>query len=189
MNQQPSSRYDALSLTFHWVTALLVTIAFVLGPEHFGQIMRRGIDPASLSDVVWHESMGLVVLLLTVLRLLWVAMRAAPAQIPMAPWMHTMAKLVRLALWTLLLALPLTALLSLGGEGHPLTLLGGVRVDRIPMIADTALAKLIDWGDIHKFLGDATMCLAGVHAAAAIYHHLLLKDGVLRSMLPRGRSR
>lgn len=189
MNQQPSSRYDALSLTFHWVTALLVSTAFILGPEGFGKLMHQGVDPATQSDIVWHESLGILVLILTVLRLLWVALRPAAPQVPMAPWMHNLAKLVHLALWTLLLALPLTAILSLASEGHPLTLLLGLRVDQIPMIANTALAKLIDWGDVHTFLGDAIMCFAGLHAAAAIYHHLVLKDGVLRTMLPQGRSR
>lgn len=46
------------------------------------------------------------------------------------------------------------------------------------------VAKLTDWGALHQFLGDAIMWLAGVHAAAAIYHHVVLKDGVLWAMLP-----
>jgi bifunctional ADP-heptose synthase (sugar kinase/adenylyltransferase) len=36
----------------------------------------------------------------------------------------------------------------------------------------------------HGFLGDAIVWLAGLHAVAAIYHHVILKDGVLASMLP-----
>jgi len=95
-----------------------------------------------------------------------------------------MARLVHAALWVLLLALPLTAFLALGSEGHPLTLLGGFRIDRMPVIADSALARLADWGDVHGFLGDAIMALAGLHAAAALFHHLVLKDGVLATMMP-----
>jgi len=102
----------------------------------------------------------------------------------MARWMHLTARLVQVALWALLLALPITAFLALGSEAHPLTLLGGVRVDRMPLIANSAIAKLADWGDVHQFLGDAIMWLAGLHAAAAIYHHVILKDGVLAAMLP-----
>jgi cytochrome b561 len=94
------------------------------------------------------------------------------------------SKLVYGALWFLLLALPVTAFLALGSEAHPLTLLGGIRVDRMPMIANSAIGKLTDWGDVHGFLGDALMALTGLHAAAAIYHHLILKDGVLLAMLP-----
>ncbi len=99
--------------------------------------------------------------------------------------MHLMGRLMHVALWTLLLALPVTAFMALGSEGHALTLLDGVRIDQFPMIANSAFAKWFDWGDVHKFLGDAVMWLAGLHAAAAIYHHLVLKDGVLSTMLPR----
>ena len=189
MNQQPSSHYDPLSRAFHWLTALVVTVSFILGPGGFGRLMRQGVDPATRSDIVWHESLGLLVLALTVLRLLWVAVRPAAPQLAMASWMHQMAKLMHAALWALLLALPLTALLTLGSEGHPLTLLGGVRIDQMPLIANSAIAKLADWGDVHKFLGDAIMWLAGLHAAAALYHHFILKDGVLATMLPGKRPR
>ena len=131
MNQQPTSQYDFLSRASHWVTAIVVIIAFVLGPGDFGQIMHKGIDPATRSDIVWHESLGLFVFVITVLRLLWVAFRPLAPQVEMSRWMQVTGKLVHVALWTLLLALPTTALLSLGSESHPITLLGGVRVDQL----------------------------------------------------------
>lgn len=186
MNRQAHPRYDALSQIFHWVTAIVVTIAFILGPDGFGRLMRQGVDPASRSDIVWHESLGILVLALTLLRLVWVALRPAAPRVEMAGWMHLSSKLMHLALWALLLALPATALLTLGGEGHPLTLLGGVRVDRMPLIAESGIAKLADWGEVHGFLGDAIMWLAGLHAAAALFHQWVLKDGVLATMLPWG---
>jgi len=42
---------------------------------------------------------------------------------------------------------------------------------------------------VHQFLGDAIMWLAGLHSAAALYHHFMLKDGVLATMLPGKRPR
>jgi len=184
MQTTSSPRYDALSQVFHWTTALAVLIAFVLGPEGFGRQMHEGLDPATRSDIVWHESLGLLVLVLTVARLLWVAVRPAAPTFEMTRWMRLVSKLVHLALWALLLALPATALLALGGEGHPLTLLGGVRIDQLPLIAGSRLAELADWGEVHGFLGDAILVLAGLHAVAALYHHVVLKDGVLSSMRP-----
>jgi len=189
MKQQPSPRYDALSRGFHWLTAIVVTIAFIFGPEGFGHLMRDGVDPATHSDIVWHESLGISVLVLTALRLAWVALRPAAPSFQMAGWMHLAGRLMHVALWALLLALPATAFLALGSEGHPLTLLGGLRIDRMPFIADSWLAKLADWGDVHGFLGDAILWLAGLHAVAALFHHLVLKDGVLSAMLPWARPR
>jgi len=184
MNQQSTSHYDSLSQAFHWVTAIIVAITFTLGPGGFARLLRQGIDPATRDSIVWHESLGLLVLVMTVLRLLWVALRPAAPQFPTTGWMNATAKWAHLALWVLLLALPITAVLALGSKAHPLTLLGGVRIDQMPMIANSAIAKLADWGDVHQFLGDTIMWLAGLHGAAAIYHHTILKDGVLAAMLP-----
>jgi cytochrome b561 len=189
MNQVTKPYYDVLSRAFHWLTAIAVTIAFILGPGGFGRMMRQGVDPATHSDIVWHESLGILVFSLTVLRLVWVAFRPAAPKFSMAGWMHIASKLAHLVLWALLLALPITALLALASENHPLTLLGGIRFDQMPLIANSALAPLVDWGDVHKFLGDAIMWLAGLHAVAAIFHHVVLKDRVLAAMLPQVERR
>jgi len=179
-----TTHYDAPSRYLHWNTAVVVVIAFILGPEHFGRLMRGGVDPATRNDIVWHESLGVLVFVLTAARLIWLAVRPAPPHFAMATWMALAAKLVNVALWALLLLLPITALLALGGEGHPLTLLGGLRIDRMPAIADSAVAKLADWGEVHGLLGDTLMWLAAVHAGAAVVHQVALKDGVLAAMLP-----
>jgi cytochrome b561 len=188
-HQQPSVRYDPLSRALHWLTAIAVTVAFILGPDGFGRLMSQGVDPAGRSDIVWHESLGILILALTALRLFWAWLRPGMARLTMPGWMHLAGRLMHFALWALLLALPATALLGLGSEGHPLTLLGGLRINKMPLIADSALAGLADWGEVHQFLGDAIMWLAGLHAAAAIFHHVVLKDGVLAAMWPWDRSR
>ena len=189
MPQRSQPQFDSASRALHWLTAAVVTVAFILGPGGFGRLMRQGIDPATRSDIVWHESLGAVVFVLTVLRLIWIARRPTAPQFHMAAWLSVMAKVVHWTLWMLMLALPATAILALGSEAHPLTLLGGLRVDRMPLIAESGIARVADWGDVHKFLGDAIMWLAGLHAAAAVYHHVILKDGVLAAMLPGSWAR
>jgi cytochrome b561 len=124
------------------------------------------------------------VLALTLLRLLWVALRPHKPQFEMAKGMHASSRLAHGALWALMLALPVTALLALGSEGHPLTLLGGVRIEQLPWIAGSGLGAAADWGDVHGLLGDVLVWLAGLHALAALFHHFVRRDGVLASMLP-----
>lgn len=182
----PRSGYDPLSRAFHWLTAAAVLAAFVLGPEHFGRQMHDGLDPATRWDSVMHESLGVLVFVLTLLRLVWVALRPARPRFEMAGWMSAVSHLVHGLLWLLMLAVPVTAMLALGSEGHPLTLLGGLRVNEMPFIAQSALAPMADWGEVHGLLGDIILNLAGLRAATAIYHYLVLKDGVLRAMAPRG---
>lgn len=180
----PTPRYDPISRAFHWLTAIAATIAFILGPGGFGRLMHEGVDPATRLDIVWHESLGLLVLALTLLRLTWVALRPDKPQFEMPLWMRLLSRLVHGLLWALLLALPLTAILALGSESHPLTLLGGLRVDQLPWIAGSAVGEAADWGEVHGLLGDVLMWLAGLHAAAALYHHFARRDGVLAAMLP-----
>jgi cytochrome b561 len=188
MSSNASGRYDPVSQIFHWVTALAVLVAFILGPEGFGRLMHQGVDPATRADIVWHESLGVLVFVLTLVRLLWVALRPSTPTFEMSRGMHIVSKATHGVLWLMLLATPVTAMLTLGTEGYPLTLLGGVRVNELTLIANSGLGDVADWGDVHSLLGDAILWLAGLHAAAAIFHHVFLKDGVLASMSPFGRS-
>jgi cytochrome b561 len=81
----------------------------------------------------------------------------------------------------LLLALPMTAIARAWLEGHPITLVTGI--DVAPMFHSArATGETVAW--IHTWLGDAIMWLAGLHALAAFFHHFVLKDHVLKSMLP-----
>lgn len=188
MNLSTPRRYDRLSQFFHWATALAVLAAYLIEPEGFNRLLRQGVDPATSNSVLWHESLGILVLVLTLLRLLWLALRPAPPQFEMAGWMQRASRLAHGALWLLVLITPLVALLTLAGKGAPLTLLGGLRVQELPWISHSALAQLLDWGDVHEALGNALLIIAGVHAAAALYHQFVLKDGLLWAML-RGPRR
>ena len=184
LKQNNSGQYDKLSKAFHWITAVAVAAAFILGPGDFGRLLHDGIDPGTRNDIVWHESLGLAVFTLTFLRLIWVLVRPDPPRLPMTVWTRRLSRLMHVVLWVLLFALPLSALLVLGTEAYPLTLLGGFRINKLPFVANSSVFGLADWGDVHKFLGDGIIWLAGIHAFAALYHHLKLKDGVLTSMLP-----
>ncbi len=177
-------QYDKLSKAFHWITAAIVVTAFVLGPRDFGRIVDGGVDPATRNDIVWHESLGIAVFVLTFLRLIWAAVRPGAPRHQMSAWMFGLSRLMHIALSALLLSLPISALLALGSESHPLTLLGGMRINVFPFVGNSYFSNLTDWGEIHKLLGDVIIWLAGIHALAAIYHHIRLKDKVLVSMLP-----
>jgi cytochrome b561 len=171
-------RYGAVTQLLHWATAILVVVAFVYGP---GGSEQRVYSAAKDFDRQLHETLGMSVLALTLLRLAWRAFHAAPEDPPMPQWMKAASKLVRGALYVLLLAVPLTAISGAWLEGHPLTLLGNVRIG--PLLAEAhGVGSII--ASIHTWLGDAILWVAGLHAAAALYHHFIRRDRVLRSMLP-----
>jgi cytochrome b561 len=171
-------RYGAVAQFIHWVTVVLVIAAYMLslgGSEQ--QVYSAGRDFTRRT----HETLGLTVGVLTLLRLAWKTLDAIPDEPPMPAVMRFTARVVRVTLYLLLLAVPLTAIVGAWFEGHPVTLL---------VIGDIASPLPLAHGvgqtiaTIHTYLGDAIVWLAGLHAAAALFHHFYLHDRVLRSMLP-----
>lgn len=179
METRSNTRYGKVTQTLHWLTAILVLVAFTYG---LGGSEARVYLPARDFDRQLHESLGLCVFALAILRVLWKMMDTPPQPEVLPRWMEIASKSTQGVLYLLLFAVPLSAVAGAWLEGHPLTLLGGVEV--APMLGlSHDLGVTIS--EIHTLLGDAILWVAGLHAAAAIFHHVALKDGVLVSMLPR----
>jgi cytochrome b561 len=127
-----------------------------------------------------HETLGVLVFIVVVPRLLWRLVGSTPAKRQMPRWMTVAAKLVQFALYVLLVAIPATAVLGTWLEGIPITLPG---FDIAPQITKAhGLGQLIM--EIHTTLGNSILWVAGVHVAAALFHHFYLRDEVFRSMIP-----
>jgi cytochrome b561 len=91
------------------------------------------------------------------------------------------SRLVHWALYALLGAVPLTAIMGAWLEGHPVKVIGLGEIG--PFFGPShALGESIS--AIHPLLGDVIVWVAGFHAAAALFHHFILRDRVLLSMLP-----
>jgi len=176
---QPPSRYSKAGLALHWLTAIIVLVAFIYGP---GGSEARVYAPRRDFDRQLHETLGLLVLLMAVVRVIWRSRAVVPTAPASARWMHISAKAVQHGLYALLFIVPLTAIVGAWLEAHPLTLLAGVQIG--PLLGEShALGSQI--AELHGWLGDVILWIAGVHAVAALYHHFILKDRVLASMVPR----
>lgn len=172
-----ATRYGTLEQALHWATAILVLVAFIYGP---GGSEQRVYSGAREFDRRLHETLGLCVLALTLVRLAWRAFDKRPDPAAVPRWMGVSAKVVQVLLYLLLFVVPFTAITGAWLEGHPLTWLGG---DIQPWITESHPTGA--WfANLHGWLGDAILWLAGLHAVAALYHHFVLRDGVLRAMLP-----
>jgi len=171
-------RYGAVAQALHWATAVMVVVAFVYG---LGGSEFKVYSAARDGERQLHETLGITVFSLALLRLAWRAFDSPPEDPPMPPWMRVASSAVHWALHVLLLAVPLTAIFGAWLEGHPLTFLGNVSIG--PPIGEMRAigSKLAIF---HKYLGDTIVWVAGAHALAALFHHFVLRDRVLRSMLP-----
>ena len=172
-------RYGAVAQFLHWATAILVLVAFIYGP---GGNEERVYSAARDFDRSLHETLGMCVLALVAIRVLWRMFDKRPDPPDVARWMGLAAKLVQFALYVLLVAVPLTAIAGAWLEGHPLTLLAGVKIQPLLALSHDTGATI---AEIHTWLGDTILWVAGLHAVAALYHHFLLRDDVLITMLPR----
>src|SRR5580704_12926969 len=112
-------RYGTLAQAFHWLTVVLVAIAYLTSPG--GQEVCV-YSAASDFTRQFHETTGIVLFALVIARMLWRAIDPAPEAPSMEPWMKHAAKATHLALYALLIAIPATAILGAWWEGHALTL-------------------------------------------------------------------
>jgi cytochrome b561 len=136
-----------------------------------------------------HKSVGITILLATILRIVW-RLTHRPPELPgdMPSGERLAARIGHLGLYTMLIALPLTgwALVSAAVLHIPTFLYGAIPWPDLPILselqdkapAETALTAIHALGAYGLF---ALVCL---HAAAALRHHFVIKDDVLTRMLP-----
>lgn len=169
--------YGGLAQAFHWLTAALVLAAFLLA---VGGPPTRVYGASNAAALQLHESLGLAVFVLVIIRLVWRRFDEIPESPAMPLWMDLASKVAHWALYALLFAVPASAILGAWFGGHAINLYGLGSVG--PLFGRWDLGASL--AEIHGTLGDAIMWLAGLHAAAALYHHFFLRDRVLKQMLP-----
>ena len=97
------SRYGAVTQLFHWLTVILVGAAYVVSPG--GREERISILGGRFRLRQTHETLGMLVFALVLLRVLWRLLEPTPELPPMAPWMRYSASAAHLGLYALLLAI------------------------------------------------------------------------------------
>ncbi len=167
--------YGSATQALHWLAALAIVAAWGLGLSI--DLFPRG--PARAGALSVHFTLGLLVFSLALLRIL--GRLATPAPAPHGPaWMVLAARLDQAALYAIMLALPITGMLDRWtSRAGTVTLIGGWN-----LTPPFALAQTRFWGNVHEPLAYALAALVAAHVGAALFHHLVLRDGILRRMLP-----
>lgn len=179
----PTGRYSPLSITLHW--GMLLLFVAVYACIELRVFFPKGSDPREALKA-WHFMLGLGVLALVLVRLLARMVRPAPAIHPAPqPWQQRLAGLGHLALYALMLGMPLAGWLALSAAGKPVPFFGL----ELPALVgpDKALGKAVK--ELHEVVGQAGYFLIALHAAAALFHHHVLRDNTLLRMLPGAARR
>lgn len=172
-----SPRYDRLTISLHWLTALLVVALFAMAIAW--DFMPRG-TPLRKSLQALHISCGLLLSALIVVRLGWRTTLGRRLPAAERGIKQFVAVGMHYALYLLLVAQAGLGFVFRWLQGESFTFFGLFEVPAL-MAPDKALAHSV--GEIHESVAWAILVLAGLHAAAALMHHFVLKDGVLKRML------
>jgi len=171
-------RYGSLSIGLHWVMLLL--LAAVYACIELRGYFPKGSDPREALKT-WHFMLGLSVFALVVVRLVVRMTTTTPPIEPNPPKLQTLsAKLMQIALYALMIGMPLAGWLLLSAAGKPIPFFGLHLPALISQSKDTA--ELIK--EIHETGGTVGYFLIGFHAVAALYHHYVVRDNTLLRMLP-----
>lgn len=167
----------------HWAIALGVIGLLAVG--WWMQDLPNG--PRKIDIYKLHKSIGLTVLALMSLRiLLRLVDRRRPVPPEMPGWQRRAARASHGSMYLLLLAMPLSGWLYNSASNFPLRWFD---LFRVPALAapDPALKAVA--GAVHEYAAITLALLLSLHVAAALKHHFVDRDGVLRAMLPFTRAR
>ncbi|HEX7111944.1 MAG TPA: cytochrome b [Mizugakiibacter sp.] len=173
------TRWGTLAQFFHWTVALLIVAQGTIGLT----MVAMAPTVAKVKVYALHKSIGLTVLALVLLRLAWRAADRRPADPPAMPrWQVVGARAVHVALYLLILAMPLSGWLFNSAANFPLSWFGLVHVPSLTGGADPALKALARAA--HETLFWILVAVLAAHVGAALKHHLVDRDAVLARMLP-----
>jgi cytochrome b561 len=179
--------YSPAARRFHWWTVALLAIQVPLGlyMAYRGNVLKT-FDAVTNFLYNSHKTLGIVILLLVVSRLLYRLGHGAPDHEPtITRWQQIASALNHWGLYVLLIVVPVLG--YLGVSLYPA--LGLFDVVTLPGIVapDQGAAGRVFF---YHWLGAlALVALAGMHVAAALFHYLIRKDGVLARMLPSAGRR
>jgi cytochrome b561 len=170
--------YGLPSQILHWGMAGVIALCFVVG------LGLEGLPKGDLKGLAYgfHKSLGVLAILLLALRLAWRVSNPVPQTPKTGPlWAERAAKLAHGALYLLMLGVPVSGLLMSFANGKPVTFFGLFALP--PVIGpDKQLKHLFE--EMHEATANGLLLLVGLHVAAALWHRIVLKDGVLGRMLP-----
>jgi cytochrome b561 len=165
-------------IAIHWLSALAVFGLFALG------IWMTGLgyyDPWYHRAPDTHRSIGVLLLLLTTLRLLWRLIDGRPQELPEhLAWERVVAKIVHYAQYLLLFAVMISGYLISTADGRAISVFGWFE---LPATLYGIEGQEDSAGKVHLILAWSLVVLASMHAGAALKHHFIDRDRTLKRML------
>ena len=174
-----TDHYPATSKLLHWLVAICV---LTTAPVAIA-MTRVGKGPTQDALYNFHKSLGVVILILMILRLInRLAVGALAPEAGIEPWQKTVSSIVHTSLYVLLLAMPIVGYIANSAYGATTPFFGLFEIPAIMGKNEQLATQLFT---LHRWVGWLVVLLALTHISAALYHHFIRSDVVLKRMLPR----
>ena len=177
-----SLRFDDVAICFHWVTLALVIAQFASA-----WLLSAAAGDQATALLRFHRSLGVAIWFVTVGRFAWRRLFSNLPPFPesMPKVQRELAKLNEYGLYALLMIQPLTGVADALFLGRPFPLF----LWQIPTILPRERGVADFFAEMHETGAYTLLSLIGVHALAALFHRLVLRDNVLQRMLPAAAPR
>lgn len=176
MNAYPQG-YRLPARWLHWIVAVVVLMMIPAGLVMTREGLARPVQDALF---LFHKNTGVLLFLVVLVRIgyrLTHPPPALPASVP--PWQRAVERATHLMLYALLVIMPLSGFTRVRAGGFPIELLDRLGVG--PWIgkneALAGYAQALHWAGAFLLIG-----LVALHVGAALYHALVLRDGVWSGM-------
>ena len=169
-------KFTRTAIVLHWLIAVLLIGQFAFG-WLLGEIPRN--TPERGFWINQHKSVGLVIGVLVLLRVVWRLRHAPPPPLPMATWQRHAANASHLAMYVCMVVMPLSGYLASNFSKHGIKLFNAVKL--APWGSDDKLLYAV-FNQTHQVTAVVFAVLIGVHLLAVAKHVLVDHDRLLSRM-------
>ncbi len=171
-----SNRFGIVTILLHWLMAILIIIMLALGLY----MTRIPISAWKLKLYGWHKELGILVLMLAMIRITWRLSNITPSLVALPWWEILSARAMHWAFYGFMFALPITGWLMTSASGLTVSFFGlFLMPDFISPNEHLRLLLL----EVHRWLAYGLILAFCGHTAAALKHHFIDKDDILRRIL------
>lgn len=175
-----NDRYGIIASLLHWFMALLIVVIIGLG-LYMVELPDVGFNLQKIKLIFLHKELGMLALAFVLLRFVWRLGNVIPLLPLTVPvWQRVAARIVHLAFYGFMVALPVSGWMMSSAAGIPVTFLG---VFTLPDLVSPNMNEVPMYIAIHKWVGYGLIATIGLHISAAMLHHFVYKDDTLRRML------
>jgi cytochrome b561 len=175
-----TARWGSVAQFLHWLIVALIITQVILA---FSAEQLHGM--AKLAMLARHKSVGITILMLATVRLVWrLGNPTPPLPTTLKPYERLLARFTHAALYVLIFAMPMSGWIMTSARGFPAS---WFNLFQLPDLVAKNRPLYEAMKQTHETLAWTLGAVATLHLLAALKHHFVLKDTVLRRMLPFGK--